>query len=223
MGVGLFISSSQVARADSLGADLLLLAEIVTNTTQQLLQLRQILGAGRDTLNMMRDINKGLKDALDLGRATNVHFNPGVLSNLGNVQEAMGAVEKLYGRVPNTPQAEVQKTTDQSVAEAIEMHNDAFRYADQIEPQAEQIKDRSKVVNPQGAGKLTAESLGVVVDVMNKVLRTNAAMLKLQGEQLALLNRKEKLASEQFRTQYDGISRALGNVKPAYDLPDLSR
>ncbi len=115
----------------------------------------------------------------------------------------------------------MQQTMDRSAAEAIHLHNEAFRYADQIDPEAERIKDYAKVVSPQGAEKLTAQSLGVLIHVMNQVLRTNAAMLKLQSEQLALSNRKEKLGSEQFRVQYDGLAKAFGSLKPEYQLPAL--
>ena len=74
--------------------------------------------------------------------------------------------------------------------------------ADLVDPEAERIKDYSKVVSPQGAERLTAESLGVLIHVLNQVLRTNAAMLKLQGEQLALQNKKEKLSSQQYPLQH---------------------
>jgi len=123
--------------------------------------------------------------------------------------------------VPRTAEAPLQRTTDQSVAEAIHLHNEAFRYADRVDPEAERIKDYSKVVNPLGAERLTAQSIGVMINVLNQVLRTNAAILKVQSEQLALQNRKEKLSSEQFRMQYEGLGRGFAEAKASYDLPHL--
>ena len=91
-----------------------------------------------------------------------------------------------------------------------------------IDPEAERIKEYSKVVSPQGAEKLTAQSIGVLIHVLNQVLRTNAAMLKLQGEQLALQNKREKLGPEQFKFQYESLAKAFGSLKPKYKLPALN-
>jgi hypothetical protein len=219
----LFALRPTPAYADFFGGDLPLLTQIVVNTLQELAQLRAILGTGQDSLNLMRDINRGINDAMNLARTMNVKLTPGILSELQSANEAMAVIEKLYGKIPMTNQAKVQQTMDQTVAEALQLHNDAFRYADEIDPQAEQIKDYAKVASPAGAEKLTAQSLGVLIHVMNQVLRTNAALLKVQSEQLAMQSRKSKLSSEQFKVEYDGLSKAFGELKADYPLPSLSK
>ena len=211
------------AYGDFWGGDIPLLTEIVANTLQQLEQMRQILGTGQDTLGLLRDINKGVRDALNLTRTMNNSLTPGVLSDLTRVEDLLSTVEKLYGQVPQTSEATMQRTTDQSVAEAIHLHNEAFRYADLIDPEAERIKEYSRDVSPLGAERLTAQSLGVMIHVLNQVLRTNASILKIQSEQLALQNRKEKLSSQQFKMQYEGLSKAFGDLKGTYKLPELSK
>ncbi len=216
-----WISSTQIAVADMFGGDIAVLVQILSNSVQQLAQLQQILGTGKDSLRLMEDINRGLKDAMVLSQIINRPLSSGTLSDLQNVQLAMQRVEELYGLVPRGPEAAAQKTTDQTVAEAFTMHNEAFRYADQVDPEAERIKDYAKFVNPQGAGRLTAQSIGVLINVMNQVLRTNAAMLKMQGQQLAMQNHAQKLSSEQFRSQYQELSRNFARLTPAYDLPSL--
>ncbi len=219
----LFCLQSKPAYADFWGGDIPLLIQIVANTLQQLSQLRSILSTGQENLQLVRDINRGINDAMNLARTMNVKLSPGILSDLRNAQEAMATIEQLYGRVPLTSQAKSQQFTDQSAAEAIQLHNEAFKYAAEIDPQAEQIKDYAKVASPGGAQKLTAQSVGILIHVMNQVLRTNAAILKIQSEQLAMQNRKSKLSSEQFRAEYDGLSKAFGDLKPSYTLPSLSR
>jgi hypothetical protein len=78
----------------------------------------------------------------------------------------------------------------------------------------EAIKEYAKEVSPQGAGKLTAQSLGVLIHVANQILRVNSAMLKLQGEQLALQSGKEKRASSQYLLQNESLSKAFKDTKP---------
>jgi len=211
------------ARADFWGGDLPLLMEIVVNTLQQISQLKMILSQGKDTLGYMQDINSGIRDAMQILQTMNSTLKPGVLSELGSLSEVLNAVGQIYGRIPRSPDARVQETTDQSIAESIHLHNEAFRYADRIDPEAERIKDYARVVSPQGAERLTAQSMGVLITVMNQVLRTNAALLKVQSEQLALMNRKEKIGSQQFKTQYEGLSKAFTDLNHnSYALPSLS-
>ena len=222
--VGIFslffwVQGSSIAVADPFGGDVVVLGQILANALQQLAQLQQILGTGKDSLQLMEDINRGLRDAMALSQTMNSTLSPGTMSDLNGVSDAMRRVEELYGLIPRGPEAPLQKTTDQTVAEAFTMHNEAFLYADRVDPEAERIKDYAKMTNPLGSQRLTAQSIGVLINVMNQILRTNAALLKLQGEELALKNRERKLSSEQFRRQYEELSSGLSKPAPSYDLP----
>jgi hypothetical protein len=208
----------QTTRADLFGADIPILLNILAQAINQLAQLQSILGTGKDTLGLLQDINQGIKDAMSIMRTMNSTMSPGVLSDLERVEDILGTVNKLYGSVPQTSEANVQKLTDKSVAEAIQIHNQAFKYAENVDPEAERIKDYAKYVNPAGANKLTAQAIGVLINVMNQILRTNAAILKVQSEQLAFQNKKEKLNSTQFKMQYEGLSGKFKDLKSNYDL-----
>lgn len=209
------------ARADFFGGDLPLLAEIVVTTLQQLSQLRDILSNGQDTLGLLRDVNQGIRDAMGIMRTMNQSIQPGVLFQYQTPDEMRRAIETLYGTVPATAEARTQDFTDQSVSEAILLHNQAFEYANRIDPEAERIKDYSRGVSPIGAGRLTAQSLGVLIHVSNQILRTNAAMLKIMSENLALQNRHSKVGSAQFKMQYDGLSEAMGTSGSFRDVTNL--
>jgi len=58
------------ARADFWGGDVILLAQILTNSVQQLTQLKNILDTGQDSFNLVQDINRGLRDGLSMMRLT---------------------------------------------------------------------------------------------------------------------------------------------------------
>lgn len=210
-----FYASTPV-RADFWGGDLPLLTQIVVNTLQQLSQLRQIFSNGRDTLGLLRDINEGIREAMGIMRTLNTTIKPGVLSQYKNPEEILRYLQQIYGSVPPTFNAPAEAIADQSVAEAVTLHNQAFDYADIVDPEAERIKDYSRGVSPAGAGRLTAQSLGVLIHVSNQILRTNAAMLKIMSQHLALQNRHEKSNSLQYQIQYEGLSDALNS------LPKLS-
>jgi hypothetical protein len=150
-------------------------------------------------------------------KTLNTTIQPGMFSQYKTPADVLNAVQAIYGAVPKTTESQLQSSQDQAVAEAITLHNEAFEYANLIDPEAERIKDYSRGVSPAGAGRLTAQSLGVLIHVSNQILRTNAAMLKLLSQNLALQNRHEKLSSEQYRVQYQELSNALSQT------PSLSK
>lgn len=205
------------AKADFFGGDIPLLIQIAATTVHQLSQLQDILSKEKDTLGLLRDVNEGMREAMGNLNTINTTMRPGLYSGYKNSQDLLYSLQEIYGKVPRTSEAKLQTAQDQSVSEAITLHNQAFQYADQVDPEAEQIKDYAKGVSPAGAGRLTAQSLGVLIHVSNQILRTNAAMLKILSENLALQNRHEKLNSEQFNTQYEGLSKGLGSYPKMAD------
>lgn len=208
----LTLSTPTPARADFFGGDIPLLIQIVANTLQQLSQLRQIFTAGKDTFGLLQDVNEGIRQAMGMMRTMNQTMHAGSLSQYQTPEQMLRAIQDLYGAIPRTSEARVQGMTDQSVAEAVTLHNQAFQYADQIDPEAERIKDYARTTSPSGSARLTAQSVGVLIHVTNQLLRTNAAMLKIMSENLALQNRHEKVNSEQFKMQYEGLSSAIGGA-----------
>jgi len=209
------------AKADMFGGDVVVLVQILANALQQLAQLREILSTGSDTLDLMRDINRGIRDGLNVLQMINPRFNPGIYGNLETADRVLGIINDLYGKIPQTTEARLQQAQDQSASESIAMNGPMFRFADQADEESRRIFAHSQSVSPQGAAKLTAQSVAVLIGVSTQVLRSNSMILKAMGENMALQNRREKLQSQQFKTQYEGISGAIGSLPKETKLGTL--
>jgi len=219
MSIALMIP--QPSRADLFGGDVAVLVQILANALQQLAQLQRILGTGSDTLGLLRDINRGIRDGLTVIQMLNPKFNPGLYGDLETADRVLSTIQDLYGRIPQTGESRLQAAQDQSASESIAMNGTLFQFADRADDESRRIIDHSQSVNPQGAAKLTAQSIAVLIGVTTQVLRTNSMMLKMMGQNMALSNRKEKVQSAQFRTQYDGLSSAFGGLPKDTKLAPL--
>lgn len=73
---------SPKASADMFGGDVAVLLQIYANAIQQLLQLKEILSTGTDTLDLLRDINRGIRDGLAAIRMIYPKFDPGIFGSL---------------------------------------------------------------------------------------------------------------------------------------------
>lgn len=209
------------AKADLWGGDVAVLIQILAQTIKQLYELQRIVSTGQDTLSLWRDINRGIRDGLRVIQIINPRFNPGLYGSLETSEQVQRAIEDLYGVIPQTSEYRLQQAQDRSVSESIAMNGTLFQYADSVDEETKRIIAHSQGVNPQGAAKLTNQSLAVLIGVTTQVLRTNSMMLKMMGQNMALSNRKEKLQAQQFKSQYEGITQALGAIPKDTKLQSL--
>jgi len=209
------------ARADLFGGDVVVLTQILANAIQQLMQLRQLLSTGQDTLSLMQDVNRGLNDALGLVNSVGAARDPGLYHELLRAQDALRYVQNVYGNSVDSSELKVQQDADQTAAEAISLNNSIYGYAREIDQIGEEIKRNSNMASPKGAQKLTAQSLGVMLHVMNQSLRAQATGLKLQAQSMAIQNRKDKVYSDQVRSTSDKLNAAMTSMRPEFKFPRL--
>lgn len=217
--LGLFLSTPRVAKADLFGGDLALLSQILAQAIQQLAQLKEILQAGNDTLDLLQDINRGINDSLHMAETLGVRIDPGIYRDLQKVDQAMSAVEQIYGAAVDSKDAISQRNTDQTVAEAISFNNELNEYARRLDQIGEEIKRYSHSVSPGGAAKLTAESMGVMIHVLNQQMRATGQGLKLQAQALAVQNKKEKASTEQYLKEGNVLKQKMISMNPNFEVP----
>lgn len=206
-------------RADMFGADVAVLAQILYNAVQQLYQLKQVVDAGKSNLNLMEEINRGINDSLSVAQTVFPNVDPGMFKDWNTVQAALRQLQAIYGMVPNSVDAQVQRNTDQSVAEAVSLNNSIYEYSKNIDAIGEQINSYSHAVSPGGATKLTAQGVGIMLNVMNQSLRAQATGLKLQAQAVAQQNRKEKLSTENYLSDANDLSSAMNTQDTNFRVP----
>ena len=217
----LLLLSPKPAKADLFGGDVLVLTQILAQAIQTVITLKSVLENGKDSLDLLRDINAGVRSGLDLIRIVNPSFNPGVYGNLNDADSVLRALQAVYGTIPQGMDEDLMKSQDQSVAEVISMNRNLYDYADQVDREKEKILFHAQVVSPQGAGKLQNQALGVLIGVTTQLLRTQSQMLKIMAQNRAYDNRKEKLATQNFQENYQGLSRGFDGLPKNTDLPRL--
>lgn len=217
--LGLLLPLPEKAQADFWGADLPILAEILANAVQQLAQLQKILNEGEDTLSLLREINRGINDSLQMAETLGLRLDPGLYRELGHVDGAVTMIESVFGRAVNSPIAKVQRNTDQTVAEAITFNNELNSYAAKLDLVGEEIKTFSHAVSPGGAAKLTAQSMGVMIHVMNQQIRATGQGLKLQAQALAIQNKQEKDKTAQYLKEGQVLGKKMRTVSAEFNTP----
>ncbi len=116
------ILSPKSANADLFGGDVAVLVQILAQAIQTVSTLQSVLQNGKDTLNLMHDLNAGIRSGIDLIRIINPNFNPGVYGDLKDADKVLAAIESVYGVVPKGMDEDLMRSQDRSVAEVISMN-----------------------------------------------------------------------------------------------------
>ena len=201
------------------GGDVAILMKILAENIKQLVELQKILKNGKESLGLLREINRGINDSLNLIRTISPYVDPGQYAELKNVEEVLRRFGGIYGTVVNSPDAQAQTGTDRAVAEAVTMNNAIFEYTKEIDKIGEDIKTYSHLVSPGGAQKLTAQSLGVMIHVLNQSLRAQGTLLKLSAQALAQNNKREKDYTAEYLKASSTLSDAMKASSPKFESP----
>lgn len=207
------------SKADLFGGDVAVLTQILVQAIKQLYELQRIVQTGQDSLNLMRDINRGINDSLSLVESLGPYIDPGLYKELKKIEQLVKHLQGAYGVVVDSPDRVPQEDTDRVVAEAISANNALYDYAKELDQVGERIKVFSHQVSPGGAQKLTAQSLGVMVHIMNQQLRATATGLKVQAQALAIQNKKEKQSTEAFIGQADSLRTRMKKQEVKFEFP----
>lgn len=143
----LFLLFPLSARADLFGGDVVVLAQILTQNVKQLLELQKILSNGKDNLELVQEINRGINDSLKLIRTISPYVNPGAYDKLKNIEDILKRFNIVFGKACGFSHALSQKSVDAAVAEAVMMNNSIYDYTAEIDKIGEDIKSYSHEVS----------------------------------------------------------------------------
>ena len=185
---------STPARADIWGVDVGVLTNILANAIQQLIKLQSIVSATEDQVKLTRDIYSGIHDAVALMKTMNPNMDPGIYKDWQEASDALSKLEAVYGPVADSRDAPVQKDADKGAAEAIALNNDIYKYSAQLDEIAEEVKASARVVSPAGAQKMTVQTLGVMLHVLNESLRARPPVSSFRHKRSRFKTKKKKIS-----------------------------
>ena len=207
------------SRGDIFGGDVAVLTQILANAIMQLSKLKQLLDTGNDTLELAREVHRGINDSLRLFQTFPIQSDPGIYADWLRVQDALRGLHEIYGESAVSPESRVETDTDESVAEAISLNNSLYEYSGNIDAIGDKVRQFSDNVSPAWSPKVTAQTLGIVLQVLNQSLRAQATGLKLKAQSMALQNHREKELTKYLLSNSQTLEESMKNEKKSFDIP----
>jgi hypothetical protein len=204
-------------QADMWGGDIPLLIQIIAKTIEQIEELNQIISTTRQTVGVLEDMNSGIKEVLRLANTAHIPLPPQVYQQANTIAQATETARSIYGDPPmNAPVS--TRTHFQSGTEALFLSQDAFDYSTFLDQTGENVKASSIGANQSAATRLTAETLGVVVEAISHTNRLEAKGLEISATDRLENSQKDAANYESFIE----TNNAIENGFRSYDAPDLN-
>ena len=196
------------ANADIFGADVAVLSQILIQAIDEVYKLQQLVGKTEQTVNILEDMNRGVKEVLRLSQTAHVPLPPGVYAQAKTIAQAALEARQVYGGLGDKSPT-YAKTHYQSGTEGLSLSQDAFDYSTFLDDQGEKIKSSAVLANQASATRLTAETLGVVLHAVNHSSRIQAKNLEMTSSSRLEDSAKENAKFQSFVNTQDHIEDTL--------------
>lgn len=200
-------------------ADTAALLEILATTIKQLMELRSLVRNTEEQLDLYRDVNSGIDETINTVETVYPNKAIDLYKDWQSVNQADDKLKAIYGAVVKSKGERAQKDLDLSVIDAILQNNQTVSHSDKIDQLGEMIIERSSQASPKGAARLSAEALGVGLQVQNQSLRIQASQLRLQAQKYAMENMREKEETKAFMDSSKNLKKAMSDKKDNYVTP----
>ncbi len=193
------------------------LAKVLAENYKRYTQLKVMLEQAKQSDNYFRAVHQGLENITGLSKSLAVSDH-GVLTDLGDFSDTLEIVTQVYGSIPQSPEAALHTLHDKTAAESLQMVNSFKSYSKTQEKNSQSLKIQSQSASPKGAARATAVSNAMILESVNQLIRLQSQSLKMQSEQLAMLNKQDKRKIVAYQEVDKSIGDAFKNFKRQENL-----
>lgn len=134
---------------------------------------------------------------------------------LRGIKKNQAVIQRLYGSIPKSPDRKLHRENDEMIAESITMQSNLAAYTQRQEENATQLTQQAKSMSPKGAAQATVISNAQILHALNQLIKINGQILRLQGQNLAFKNRREKEDVKNFYWDTKSLKKGFqGNQSP---------
>ena len=193
------------------------LAKVLAENYKRYKQLKIMLEQAKHSDNYFRTIHQGLENVTGLMDSLPINDHH-VLKDLKSFNDSLKTITRVYGQIPRSPEAALHMLHDKTAAESLQMVNLFKNYSKTQESNSQSLKTQSQAASPKGAARATAVSNAMILESVNQLIRLQSQSLKMQSEQLAMLNRKDKQNIAAYQEVNKGLSNAFKSFKKQENL-----
>ncbi len=188
------------SRADFWGGDLPLLAQIVTNTMNTLMQLQQ-------QTRLLEDEMDGIKDKIDRIRTIANVVQPSTWDKWKDPAEALRRMQTIYHTMPKEYHSAKYDAIEDELSKAMNMISRVSSGAQTSFESGKELERRGADSSPGVAQKLTASGVGTLISMESQSLVIQSHVTSLLSQMLAESNERETRSIVAKGTSFSTFSK----------------
>jgi len=190
------------AKADFWGGDLPLLAEIVTNTMNTLMELQKQSKNWQDEMD-------GIKDKIDRIQTISELVQPSSWDKWKDPMEAMSRLQRIYHTVPKEYRTEKSDMMEQEISKAMNLVAKISRDTKTTFESGKELERRGADSSPGVAQKLTASGVGTLISMQAQSQVLQSQMTSLLSQMLASANEQETRSVVSHGNSFKSASQTI--------------
>ena len=181
-------------------------------------QLQTMIQNAQTETQYLKMIHDGVHGVTGLMQMLPVQDNK-VLGEIRNFKEALRLIKNVYGMIPKSREAPLQRLHDESVAESLRMVNKSKSYAGKQEENAVKVFHAGEQASSKGAVRMTAQMNAQILHSLNQLIKVNAQILKLISGNMAYQNKEGKQGAKNFNKVKRDMKAAWVRFKGDFKMP----
>ncbi|MBK9039149.1 MAG: hypothetical protein IPL83_08305 [Bdellovibrionales bacterium] len=137
-----------------------MLAQLVSNSLEQLAHLQGMLRNGRDNLDLLRQINAGINDSLHLAQTLGPSVDLKLFRGSQGSDRCHFKTAGPLWKSQDSPDSLAQQNSDQAASEALTVGNSMIEYSREIDRVGSEITQFSHQVHREGLKSSLHSRLG---------------------------------------------------------------
>lgn len=199
--VSFLVLGSSVAKADLWGGDLPLLAQIVTNTMNTLMELQK-------QSQLLQDQMDGVNDKIDRVEAIKDIVESTTWDQWKDPVQALSKLQRIYYQIPKEFRSEKSELVEREIAQAMNLVAKIKRDTKSAYDSGKELERRGADASPGVAEKLTASGVGTLISQQAQAQVIQSQIASLLGQILAAGNEQENRAIVSQGTALQNIATA---------------
>lgn len=197
------------AKSDFWGGDLPLLAEIVTNTLNTMMELRK-------QSDLMNDEMRGINDRINRIRTIADMVQPSDWDKWKDPREALNRLRVIYHAVPQEYRSEKYDQIEHELAQAMSLVARVGPETQTTFRSGKELEQRGADSSPGVAQKLTASGIGTLIALESQTQVIQSHITSLLAQMLADGNERETRAVSSRGQSFKSLSSGLSQRKSSF-------
>ena len=163
----------------------------------------------RKTADQIKQINSGLDAVKALGSVVGLSGNREMIEEWEKVNSLADLLRSLHVDISRVRNKKGIEAVDEGLKRTIKIQKRILEFQQKLSKTSQSVEEQVSSVSPKGAARLTAQSMGMMLEAQGKTLESQRVQIDLMMQQQMIENYERKIRAQHITKNIDELSKLL--------------